>query len=466
MKINLLKLLLQFFALLVLLACNRVGETAQSPIEIDEYIEVSMPEQNEQPVSGSVKDLTSRIPVVKPTQKIHIFIENSGSMNGYINSASDFQMAIGRAIQLMRYKYGDDNIKTYYINTKISEAICPDGIDLYNFVQQMLQKKQFTKAGNTASTDLNNVVKNVLDSVDQNNIAILISDFIYSLHSNSGVTESLLYGCQNLTMHAFLQKTKVLPNGASLATNLVQLNSNFNGHYWHWEKPTGKHYVNLSCLRPYYMCIMGTDENVKSFNNDIAITSLKGYKNQFTISNKDVSNATYTVFDTKYKKGSYRHSNSNSIHAISNAKKNSKGEFEFGIGINLSDFSMSESDKLDLSNYQVDRGNYQILRVEKIDTTTITNPTDKKLVRKNNITHAIILSSKGFPNDVSISIKRRLPIWVKETSSIDDRNIANDNNEQGKTFGLEYFVKGISDAYNYLSQNKQDFMTINIKVTN
>ena len=72
----------------------------------------------------------------------------------------------------------------------------------------------------------------------------------------------------------------------------------------------------------------------------------------------------------------------------------------------------------------------------------------------------------GFPNDISISIKRKLPIWIKETSSIDDRNIARDNNEQRKTFGLAYFVEGISDAYNYLAQNKQNYMTINIKVTN
>lgn len=466
MKTNLFKLLLQFIALLVLIACNRVGESGQKPIEGGEYIEIITPKDDGQDLSDTVGESTSATSVVKPTQTIHIFIENSGSMNGYINSASDFQMAIGRAIQLMRYQYEDDNIKTYYINTKISQTICPEGTELYDFVQQMLQKTQFTKSGNTSSTDLNKVVKNVLDSVDSNNTAILISDFIYSLPSTSGVTESLLYGCQNLTMSAFLNKTKVLQNGVSLATSLVQLYSSFNGHYWHWEKPTGNQYVNLVCSRPYYMCIIGTDENVKCFNNNIETSSLRGYKNQFTISNKDVSKATHSVFDTKYKKGSYRHQNSNSIHAISNVKKNSKGEFELGIGINLSDFTMSESDKLDLSNYHVERGNYQIVRVEKIDSLTITNPTDKNLVERNKITHAIILKCTGFPNDISISIKRKLPIWIKETSSIDDRNIARDNNEQRKTFGLAYFVEGISDAYNYLAQNKQNYMTINIKVTN
>lgn len=403
---------------------------------------------------------------VKPIQTLHVFIENSGSMNGYINSSSDFQMAIGRAIQLMKFKYGENNIKTYYINTRVTQKIRPEGTNLYTFVQQMLQQSQFTSSGSTASTDLNDIVKNVLDSVDENNTAVLISDFIYSLPSTHGVTTSLLYGCQNLTMSAFLQKTQALPQGVSLATNLVQLCSNFNGHYWHWERPTGSQYVNLNCTRPYYLCVLGTDCNVKDFNKSIDIISLQGYKNQFTISNKDMSDAAYTVLDTKYKVGSYRHANDSAIHSITHARKNSHNEFELGIGINLSDFSMSDSDKLDVANYTINHGNYVIKQIEQIDTTTLPNPTDKILVRKNHCTHAIILECTGFPNDISISIKRKLPSWVSNASSTDDRCIATDTNEQTKTFGLSYFVAGISDAYNYLANDKQNFTTINIRVTN
>ena len=388
---------------------------------------------------------------VKTAQTLHVFIENSGSMNGYINSNSDFQMAIGRAIQLMKFKYGENNIKTYYINKRITQKVRPDGTDLYTFVQQMLQRSQFTSSGSTASTDLNDIV---------------ISDFIYSLPSTNGVTTSLLYGCQNLTMSAFLEKTKTLPQGVSLATNLVQLHSNFNGHYWHWERPTGNQYVNLNCARPYYLCVLGTDCNVKDFNKSIEIVSLQGYKNQFTISNKDMSNAAYTVLDTKYKVGSYRHANDSAIHSITHARKNSRNEFELAIGIDLSDFSMSDSDKLDVANYTINSGNYVIKRIEQIDTTTLPNPTDKVLVRKNNCTHAIILECTGYPNDISLSIKRKLPSWVNNASSIDDRCIATDPNEQSKTFGLSYFVAGISDAYNYLANDKQNFMTINIRVTN
>lgn len=409
--------------------------------------------------------------VVKPTQTLHVFIENSGSMNGYINNASDFQMAIGRAIQLMKFKYGEDNIKTYYINQNVRECQRPSGTDVYNFVKKMLQRNDFTTSGTgkadkgTTATDLNEIVKQVLGYVDENNTAILISDFIYSLSSNSGITTSLLYDCQNLTMSAFLQATKKLNQNTSLATNLIQLYSTFDGKYWTWENPTGNRYVTLNSPRPYYLCVLGTDDNVKDFNKDINIEELKGYNNQFTISNKDVSNANYTVFDTKYKKGVYKHGKETSIHTLTNTRKNNRNEFELGIGIDLSDFSMSESDKLDKANYKIEAGHYEIVSIELIDTTKLPTPADKILVRNNHCTHAIILSSTGYPDDISISIKRELPLWVRQTSSTDDRSIRDDTNEQKKTFGIEYFVEGISDAYKYLAADKNNFMTINVKIT-
>jgi hypothetical protein len=454
---KLFNLLFSIFLIFLLGVCGAC--TRNSPNNFKTEIDTNATTEDSVIIESSIQSIP------KVTQTLHVFIENSGSMNGYINSISDFQMAIGRAIQLMKFKYGEDNIKTYYINTKISKKVRPEGTDLYTFVQQMLQRSHFTSSGSTASTDLNDIVKNVLDSVDENNTAILISDFIYSLPSTNGVTTNLLYGCQNLTMSAFLEKTKKM-NNTLLATNLVQLFSGFQGHYWHWEKPTGNQYVNLNCQRPYYICIMGTDDNVKDFNKSINIESLKGYKNQFTISNKNMANTSYTIFDTKYKKGKYRHDNTDAIHYINKVRKTTNNEFELGIGIDLSDFTMSESDKLDIANYTINQGNYQILKIEPIDTLKLTNPTDKKLVRKNNCTHAIVLACTGFPNDISISIKRKLPSWVSNASSTDDRCIATDINEQTKTFGLSYFVAGISDAYNYLANDKQNFMTINIRVTN
>lgn len=450
---------------LVLLGLSCTRESRDNRGNDRHQVDVSNEQKQEQEVEAIP-------PTPRPTQTLHVFVENSGSMNGYINKASDFQMAIGRAIQLMKFKYGDENIKTYYINQNVHEYERPVDEDVYNFMRKMLERQDFTTSGTgkmdkgTQSTDLNDIVKKVLGYVDENNTVILISDFIYSLSANKGVTTSLLYDCQNLTMSAFLEKTKELPSGVSLATNLIQLYSNFEGKYWHWEKPTGNGYVNLNCKRPYYICVLGTDDNVKDFNRDININELREYKNQFTISNKDVSNADYTILDTKFKKGAYRHGSERAIHSISKVSKNNAGEFEMGIGIDLSDFSMSETDKIDNANYTMVKGNYRIDRIEVIDTTKLATPIDKKLVRDNHCTHVIVVACTGFPNDLSISIKRDLPQWIRESSSTDDRRIGTDEAEQLKTFGIAYFVEGISDAYKYLAKDKNNFMTINVTIKN
>ena len=63
-----------------------------------------------------------------------------------------------------------------------------------------------------------------------------------------------------------------------------------------------------------------------------------------------MANTSYTVFDTKYKKGKYRHNNTDAIHYINKVGKTTNDEFELGIGIDLSDFTMSESDKLQIKN--------------------------------------------------------------------------------------------------------------------
>lgn len=447
----------------LLVSCTRAGSGRSMSTS-----KASMPEKS----MAEVINVTVPQEKKNVKQTVHVFIENSGSMNGYINEASDFQMAIGRAIVLMDTKgeYFSD-IKVYYVNSAIKERVCGEDNDLYNFVQKMLERNEFTTSGTgkadpgTQATDLNEIVKLILDYVDEENTAILISDCIYSLNSNKGVTTSLLFDCQNLTMKAFLNKVKPFPKNVSLATNFIQFESNFRGKYWTWKEPTGDKFKSLKCPRPYYMCVIGTDENVQIFNQRVRTEELVGYKNQYTISNKDVSNSNYTVLDAKYRIGQFRHNKDNAIHELKRVTKTSVGRFGFAIAIDLSQFTMSESDKCDKNNYVIESENYKIETIEAIDTTSL-SPLDRKLVRENHCTHLIALNCEGFPTDLRMSVKRSVPRWIKESSSTDDTSIDSCEDEQKKTFGIEYFVNGIFDAYMDIAKDKENFMTIFVKILN
>ena len=145
---------------------------------------------------------------------------------------------------------------------------------------------------------------------------------------------------------------------------------------------------------------------------------------------------------------------------------NHGNEFQFSIGVDLSKFPLNENEKEDLNNYSISHGNYQIVDVKPIDVDYINNPNDKALIKSKGFTHMIVVKSTGLPiNDCTLNIKMEMPKWVSTDSSIDDRRIDTDESEQLKTFGIEYFIGGIFEAYSKVSEGEKEYFTMNINIT-
>jgi hypothetical protein len=65
---------------------------------------------------------------------------------------------------------------------------------------------------------------------------------------------------------------------------------------------------------------------------------------------------------------------------------------------------------------------------------------------------------------LEIKVVSQTPSWVFNSSSIDDSNILNEISQQQKTFGLQYLIEGVSDAfYPISSSNAITTFTITIK---
>lgn len=440
--------------LLVVTSCTRIGSTSnvneQNKKQVAENQTETQNSQNEPCLTDNGTN--------KQSVTINIFIENSGSMNGYINQSSNFQVALGKHIALLKHNYGFENIKLYYINRGVyPQAYSGDSDGLIDFAREMFAPNNFRNVGNTQSTELNEIMKNALKYVDENSISIVISDCIYSV-SGTGTSETLLGIAGTQTMDKFLDKTI---NIEHLATSIIQLTSNFNGNYYDYRHPNNGFTIN--CERPYYMIVLGTHKNVIDYVNNIDVTKMDGFKNQYTISNYDISNIKASIMNKYGKYGRYRivqENNSFEIKTIMNVQ-NLNGSFKLAIGIDLSSTTMSENDKTDINNYTID-GNYIITNIEKCSEINITDPKDKKIIAQNHLTHFVHVESIDFPNNFKITIKRETPSWVNECSSTDDTNIATDYNEQAKTFGFSYFVGGISDAYSVMS-NKNITINFNIE---
>ena len=384
--------------------------------------------------------------------KVNIYIENSGSMNGFINNASGFQDAIQKMMVLLKYYYNAENLKLNYINTAVHPQKVPAKVPIEDFAVSMLTPDKFKKTGNTHSTDLNDIVKMILAGVDENSVSILISDCIYSIVGN-GTTETLLTGCKNKTMGAFLEKTKVYPD---LATTIVRLSSHFSGHYWDCKHPSGNQYHTLDCDRPYYMCVIGTDANIKVFNEHINVDQMRGYENKYVLSSNDFSECNYSALTKTHNMAMFRVKGSGPFKTLEKARSHGN-QFQFAIAADLSALPMSSAEKLDSRNYEVITGPYSIVGVSVVDPVHM-HPIDKSLVDNYNLTHEIIVSTNQYPSDITVGVKRDIPQWVRNANSMDDTQIDNDDSEKEKTFGLEYFVQGISEAFKEVAADK-DYIT-------
>ena len=386
--------------------------------------------------------------VKQVTPKINLFIENSASMNGFINDASSFQNAITALVSKLKNVYDKDNINLGFINASI---VAQHGDDPYQLVNKMLVKSNFTNAGSTSTTDLNNLIKQVLDNTDDNTVSFFVSDCIYSIKNDKSTTTTRLEGCQNGTMDKFQEKLKDFDD---LSILFIRMVSNFNGGYWDYKHPSGTASQQLKdCNRPYFICVVGSDNNIKELNSRIRMEDLKGYGQQFYLSGKDYSNSFYTIVSKPYNTGAF------SIENNSTIKPRRSGAIQFAIAINLDGFPMTEEEKTNIDNYVID-GDFNIVKIESIGKNTLFSPNEKNIVVTNGCTHLLVVSSNGYPSDFSIKIKPTIAGWVNQFTSTNDTEISNDNEEElSKTFGISYFINGAAAAY-----ERDSYFTMNIKI--
>lgn len=393
---------------------------------------------------------SSNVEQAKP--RINIFIENSASMDGFINQESKYKRDLTRLTILLQDKYGKDNLRLFFINDGLFEKKGDDPVDV---IDNMLVHTHFKHDGKRSNTKLSDLVDKVLDSTNQNSISLFISDCIFSIKANDGTTKDLLDNCNNMTMKSFVNKLSVTKD---ISTLIVRMESNFDGGYWDYKHPTGSASQRLNgCVRPYYICIIGADDNIRKFLHDIdLVDELSGFSHQYYLSSKDLSNTFFAVCKPN-NKGAFIVED-DSIISLRNT-----GETRFAVAINLDDFPMTEEEKTNKNYYFVD-GNYHIDTIIPIDKNMSFSPNENKRILDNG-THLLFVSSEGSFSDFSIKVKRLVPKWVADFSSDDDSKISNDNStELKKTFGISFFINGVTDAYRAKSREKGYYFTMNFKI--
>jgi len=390
---------------------------------------------------------------------VNVYIENSGSMNGYINGNTEFKSAIQDMLVLLKYQYEEKNINLFFINSQIH----PTNIDtnLAGFASA-LNAKSF-KVGATASSNLNNVFRQVLDRTSRDTISILISDCIYSIKGNR--TEDLLSDQKSLTKDAFLTKSK---EKIQLTTTVVKLNSRFKGKYW--DKNEKATYLDNE-QRPYYIAIIGSELAMQYFNSKIVFSrkEVEGYANKLVLSSVDYSTGIYySVINSRTDFGRFKpsrdFSDKNSVRGIEDITPDTRNgdKFSFSVAIDLSKLPLEDDYIANPKNYTVAEGDFAISKIARFNNDDLVPASATRILKSGNTpTHCItFVATSSKYSDVQFSLKRQLPRWVATTSTEDDTDARSITN---KTFGFKYLMEGISEAYETTSQSS-NYFELQIKI--
>lgn len=403
---------------------------------------------------------------------VNIYIENSGSMDGFVNGITDFKSTIGKLLAKLKYYYDEENVQIYFIRNDIGtekiNVVKACERDISNFANAIDVRWQEDKPFRGHNTNLNNIFKELLNRTNENTITILFSDCIYSI-GKGGVVD-LLNHEQWTTYDAFLTHSK--KNNGSLATTIFKMKSGFKGKYYPYTGDRNAFQYNGEL--PYYICALANQEIIADFNRKIKLGKgeFDGYDNKYILAHSESTNLYYSILMATENKGRFKpnrhYSSSTYVHGIEdidlrNNRRNGE-PFTFSIAINMVDIDVEEDYLLDTRNYTLTEENFRMVKVEKVDKSFV-NESDWQKIKGGNPTHILVVEAKDmhWTNvELGIALKKQVPGWIEQCNILDDTKPS--NLEGGKSFGLKFWIHGISEAYEEIYPEDKNYYQVKIYI--
>ena len=194
-------------------------------------------------------DAISPVEPYKPS-KVKLYIENSGSMDGYMFNGSELKDAV--------YSFVDglsthtDTTEVYFVNNNVYRVNAPLQDVIYSMSPALFRKLP----GNKANTDIADIFGMILSQVEDNSVSILVTDAILDLPKGNTV---FFYTKQTQIKSLF---ENLLKENSNLAIEIFRMSSRFNGKYYF----SGGSIALSNQKRPYYMFVIGDKQALCSAN--------------------------------------------------------------------------------------------------------------------------------------------------------------------------------------------------------
>lgn len=355
-------------------------------------------------IEVSATPVASAMPSQNPCLKV--FIENSGSMDGYMCDGSQLKDVV--------YDYISDlnrlssKTELYYINSKL----IPYNGNLTNYIKA-LNPAAFKKAGgNMSNTDLGDLIANVLNEVNDTTVCIFVSDCILDLPAKNA--QKFLTNCEIRIKDEVINAQKRVPD---LGVEILKFSSDFDGKYFY---PNGAVEILKDVKRPYYIWIFGNKNYLSKLNVAVPFSQLVKYDLSGIVAFANQSNVPFDIFN-----------NSLTSKIIVPAH----GDYHITIQADFRTTLQPDGVIQDKGNYTF---NNSAIVVDGI------YPISDAKSKYSHFIRFTIPKGTNIAQDCLTFNTPKIPSWVSEAN---DETGVNIQENISKTTGIKYLIQGVADAY-------------------
>lgn len=377
------------------------------------------------PVGGITTTGITPTPQSISDVNVNLYVENSGSMFGYLNGTS-FRDNINYFMNGFCHTNlcQDTNIHCFYINSK---AWARPNVRVTDFISNL--RTNATSCGTHSSTDIALIFDTIFARMGDNTLSILVSDMILS---PDGSNAANYLSQMNINI-----MRKIKSKSKDFATVIFHCEAPFKGAYY----DCNNHLRNIDTIRPYYICVIGNNSLIKRFLSEMP---------NFPHFNK-LNYGVFFSYDSNYQ-GKYflvtcSKGNKTTPTSVNNARLDGNtNKFTMQLGVDFSDLLVDDSYLTDVNNYQLSNPNYKLTGIQR------------KTIGKS--THVLCLETKKPVNKTPLTIfltNQAIPDWISNLNNEDCNRIFSDLD---KTYGIEKIIDGIYNGYK--SDSDYAKMTINI----
>ena len=378
---------------------------------------------------------TAYISSVEYNPIINVYIENSGSMDGYVNGQTEFeQIVYNYLVDLKQIRIARE-LNLNYINSEI----LPQQDDINDFIEKLEPSSFKAKGGKRGSSDIALMMKEILSEMNDSIVSVFISDCIFSPGKGKNADDYL--NNQQIGLKNYLGE--YMYNHPDFAVVGYRCMSQFDGYYYD-KNDSKKHYIGS---RPFYIWLLGGQGAINRIRIEMQnnCRPLKGVENVFTVfaGGVDMPDSCYAI---KIKSGKFDLDKSDPKHSIKNLKADKGGKIRFSIEVNYAPLILDDDYLCNTELYELSDPKFELISVERI-----------KEFKK--YSHILTFETKQIhPSTLDVLLKSNVPIWPELYNDDEGTEITDKNAD--KTYGIKYMTNGIASAI--IRKDYYTRMTINI----